>query len=69
MQEDAKYATILSKQILTEILPYLNIPMTEELTEEDIEELSQLDLSVLTGRMESDMPEDADRPPLNFPRL
>lgn len=59
MQEDAKYATILSKQILTEILPYLNIPMTEELTEEDIEELSQLDLSVLTGRMESDMPEDA----------
>lgn len=54
MQEDAKYATILTKEILTDILPYLNIPMTEELSEEDIEELKELDLSVLTGRLEDE---------------
>lgn len=52
VQEDAKYATILSKEILTDILPYLGIPMTEELTDKDIEELSELDLSVLTGRVD-----------------
>ncbi len=51
VQEDAKYATILSKAILTDILPYLGVPMTEELTDKDIDELSQLDLSVLTGRL------------------
>lgn len=50
VQEDAKYATIVSKQILTEILPYLGVPMTEELTEADKEELKQLELSVLTNR-------------------
>ncbi len=50
VQEDAKYATILSKQILTDILPYLGIPMTEELTEEDKQELSEMDLSILTNR-------------------
>lgn len=54
VQEDAKYATIVSKQILTDILPYLDIPMTRELTDSDIEELSQLDLSVLTNRVETD---------------
>lgn len=60
VQEDAKYATILSRQILTDILPYLNIPMTEELSEKDIEELSQLDLSVLTGRIETGTDEAGD---------
>ncbi|MBO7334217.1 MAG: cell division protein FtsI, partial [Lachnospiraceae bacterium] len=60
MQEDAKYATILSKAILTDILPYLNIPMTEELSDEDIEELSELELSVLTGRIETAVDDAGD---------
>ena len=50
VQEDAKYATILTRSILTDILPYLGIPMTEELTEEEKEELNALDLSILTNR-------------------
>ncbi|MCQ2520613.1 MAG: penicillin-binding protein 2 [Lachnospiraceae bacterium] len=60
VQEDAKYATILSKAILTDILPYLGIPMTEELTEKDIEELSELDLSVITGRYDTGVDEVGD---------
>lgn len=54
MQEDAKYASMLSRDILTDILPYLGIPMTEELTDEEIAELSELDLSVVTGRLEDE---------------
>ena len=34
--------------------------MTEELSEKDIEELSQLDLSVLTGRIETGTDEAGD---------
>lgn len=51
-QEDAKYSSIVSKQILTEVLPYLNIPMTEELTETEKGELDELELSVFTNREE-----------------
>ncbi len=65
VQEDAKYATILTEKILREILPYLGIPMTEELTDKDIEELSELDLSVLTGRME--FPDEAGDGQANAP--
>lgn len=53
-QEDASYATQLSNDILTEILPYLNIPMTEELTESQIDTLSQLELSIFTNRIEKE---------------
>ncbi|MBP5152055.1 MAG: penicillin-binding protein 2 [Lachnospiraceae bacterium] len=56
-QEDAKYASIISKQILTDVLPYLNIPMTQELSQKDIDELKELDLSVLTNREEDDSEE------------
>ena len=51
VQEDAKYATIVSKEILTDILPYLGIPMTEELTDEEKAELNARDLSVFTNRI------------------
>ena len=55
MQEDAKYATIVSKDILTKILPYLNIPMTEELTEEEMEELAASEeITVYTNRIETE---------------
>lgn len=52
VQEDAKYATIVSNQIMTELLPYFNIPMTEELTDQDLEDLASLDLSVITNRID-----------------
>lgn len=39
-QPDAKYATKLTKDILTEVLPYMNIFQTEELTEDEKEELA-----------------------------
>ncbi|MCR4728787.1 MAG: penicillin-binding protein 2 [Lachnospiraceae bacterium] len=57
-QEDAKYSSIVSKQILTDILPYLNIPMTEELTDAQKQELEELDLSVLTNRGEESEDEE-----------
>ena len=38
-QDDAKFATRLVRSILTEALPYLGIFMTEEVTEEEQEEL------------------------------
>lgn len=40
-QDDAKYATGIVRNILTEVLPYLNIFMTEELTEKEMEELEE----------------------------
>ncbi len=67
VQEDAKYATIVSKQILTELLPYLGIPMTEELTPAEIEELKQLDLSILTNRYESDKTDESGDGTANTP--
>ncbi len=52
VQEDAKYSSTVSKQILTEILPYLNIPMTEEVSNSEMEDLLDLELSVYTNRIE-----------------
>lgn len=49
-QNDASYATILTRQILNEILPYLNIPMTEEMSDSEREELHNLELSIFTNR-------------------
>lgn len=43
-QDDAKFATRLVRSILTEALPYLGIFMTEEVTEEEQEELNALQL-------------------------
>lgn len=38
-QADAKYATRIVRNVLTEVLPYLNIYMTEELSEKEQKEL------------------------------
>lgn len=46
-QDDAKHATRLVRSILTEVLPYLNIFMTEALTEKEVEELEALDLEII----------------------
>lgn len=51
-QEESSYATALTKQILTEVCPYLGIPMTEEISEKEKEELMSLDLSIYTNRLD-----------------
>ncbi len=43
-QDDAKYATRIVRKVLTEVLPYLGIYMTEELSEDEKAELEQLNL-------------------------
>ena len=45
-QDDAKFATRIVRNILTETLPYLNIYMTEELSESEKAELEALNISV-----------------------
>ena len=47
-QDDAKYATRIVRSILTEVLPYLGIFMTEELTAKEIAELDELHLEITT---------------------
>ncbi len=45
-QDKASYATGIVRNILTEILPYLNIYMTEELSEKEVEELAQRQMEI-----------------------
>lgn len=45
-QDDAKYATRIVRNILTEVLPYMQIFMTEELSEKEIEELEAKQLEI-----------------------
>lgn len=47
-QDDAKYATRIVRSILTEVLPYMEIFMTEELTEEEKAELEALQIEIMT---------------------
>ncbi|MBR5115849.1 MAG: cell division protein FtsI, partial [Lachnospiraceae bacterium] len=47
-QADAKFATRIVRKILTEVLPYLNVPMTEELSEKEQQELSELRAASVT---------------------
>ena len=52
-QDDAKYATKIVKSILTEVLPYLNIFMTEELTDKEREELEELQIAIRQGEADN----------------
>ena len=45
-QDDAKYATVIVRKILTEVLPYMNIYMTEELSESERQELEARQLAI-----------------------
>jgi stage V sporulation protein D (sporulation-specific penicillin-binding protein) len=45
-QDDAKYATGIVRNILTEVLPYMGIYMTEELSESEMAELEAKQLAV-----------------------
>lgn len=45
-QDDAKYATKIVRDILTEVLPYMNIYMTEPLSDSEREELESLSITI-----------------------
>ncbi len=45
-EDDAKFATGIVRNVLTEVLPYLNIYMTEELSETEIRELEERQLAI-----------------------
>ncbi|MDE6699939.1 MAG: cell division protein FtsI, partial [Acetatifactor sp.] len=47
-QDDAKYATKIVRDVLTEVLPYLNIFMTEELSDTERAELQERQLAITT---------------------
>ncbi len=53
-QDDAKYATRIVRSILTEVLPYMNIYMTEELSEKELAELEELDITIKHPAVEED---------------
>ncbi len=61
-QDDAKYATKIVRKILTEVLPYLNIFMTEELSDKEREELEQLQIQIRTpeGVKEQELDEEGN---------
>ena len=48
LRDDAKYATRIVRSILTEVLPYMGIFMTEELSEKEIKELEELKIEIRT---------------------
>ncbi len=52
-QASARYATVLTRDILTEVLPYMHIFMTEELTEEELAEMEEKQLSFAVASDES----------------
>lgn len=64
LQDDAKYATRIVRSILTEVLPYMGIFMTEELSESEIAELNELQLEITTPskteETEDDLGENTD---------
>lgn len=53
-QDDAKYATRIVRSILTEVLPYMGIFMTEELSEEEMAELEALQIEIMTPPVSED---------------
>ncbi len=46
-QDDAKFATRIVRNVLSEVLPYMNIYMTEELTEDERKELEEKQIQIL----------------------
>lgn len=59
-QDDAKFATGIVRDVLTEVLPYLNIYMTEELSQAEIQELEERELAITTqyGQTGEDVEEE-----------
>lgn len=48
VMDDAKFATKIVRNILTEVLPYMGIFMTEELSDKEREELEALQIEIMT---------------------
>ena len=57
-QDDAKFATGIVRNVLTEVLPYLNIFMTEELSEKEIQELAEKQIEITNQYTQK--PEDGE---------
>lgn len=57
-QDDAKFATRIVRGILTEVLPYMGIFMTEELSDSEREELEALQIEIRTAPTTEDMTEE-----------
>ena len=57
-QDDAKFATKIVRGILTEVLPYMGIFMTEELSDSEREELEALQIEIRTAPATEDMTEE-----------
>lgn len=49
VMDSAKFATKIVRNVLTEVLPYMGIYMTEELSEKEIEELEALQIEIMTA--------------------
>lgn len=56
-QDDAKFATRIVRGILTEVLPYMGIFMTEELSDSEREELEALQIEIRTAPAEEEAEE------------
>lgn len=56
-QDDAKFATGIVRNVLTEVLPYMNIFMTEELSESEIKELEEKQIAITNMYTAGDEPE------------
>ena len=59
-QDSARYATGIVRNILTEVLPYLNIYMTEELSESELAELEALNIEVKKANITTEEEEEED---------
>ena len=57
-QDEAKFATGIVRNVLTEVLPYLNIYMTEELSDKEIAELEERQLAITNQYGSPDGDED-----------
>lgn len=60
IMDDAKFATRIVKSILTEVLPYKGIFMTEELSDKEIEELEALQIEIMTPPVTEGEGEEGD---------
>lgn len=59
-QASARYATVLTRDILTEVLPYLNVFQTEELSDEEAQELAEKQLLFSTGSTLEETEEESE---------
>lgn len=59
-QDSVSYAMGITRNILTEVLPYMNIYMTEELSEKEEEELAQLNIAIKRAEVPDDGETEAE---------